>query len=553
MCTSDLIVDYSKSQSQDKTASAVSVLLELSAADDIDGFRSIVEQEGFDVDVNRSGLWYGRSIGSKKMRLEERTPLMIASMFGSKHVLKFIIGLNHVDVNKSCGSDKATALHLAVIGGSTSCVEVVKMLVNASADCNCSDANGNRPIDLIPFAFGSCFSSKRKFLELILSGQSDNEVLFVLSELVNNLENLEKEEKVLPLVKKEYPVDLSLPDINNGIYNTDEFRMYTFKIKPCSRAYSHDWTECPFVHPGENARRRDPRKYHYSCVPCPEFRKGVCRQGDNCEYAHGIFECWLHPAQYRTRLCKDEVGCNRKVCFFAHKIEELRPLHPSTGSALLSPRSLSDVSSISPFSLGSPSIMIPHSPTGQSQTLWSNQASPTMKVVNNRFRTTPNIQDFDFEAELMLADRYRQPNYDYFEESRINPLHQTMNYSSGFPTSPIRMTSSSSSSFGANQIMNSRSTAFAKRSQSFIDRGTVNRQSTMVPSKLSDWSSPDGKLSWGIQKDELNKLRKSASFGVRSSYGSPINDNNVAFDDDEHNFPLWLDDQIYTDQEQLVS
>ena len=60
--------------------------------------------------------------------------------------------------------------------------------------------------------------------------------------------------------------------------------MYSFKVKPCSRAYSHDWTECPFVHPGENARRRDPRRYSYSCVPCPEFRKGgACRKGDNCE------------------------------------------------------------------------------------------------------------------------------------------------------------------------------------------------------------------------------------------------------------------------------
>ncbi|KAH7655785.1 hypothetical protein IHE45_18G034800 [Dioscorea alata] len=49
--------------------------------------------------------------------------------------------------------------------------------------------------------------------------------------------------------KKEYPPDLTLPDIKNGIYGTDEFQMYSFKIKPCSCTYSHDWTECPFVHP----------------------------------------------------------------------------------------------------------------------------------------------------------------------------------------------------------------------------------------------------------------------------------------------------------------
>nr|DAD35624.1 TPA_asm: hypothetical protein HUJ06_006264 [Nelumbo nucifera] len=46
----------------------------------------------------------------------------------------------------------------------------------------------------------------------------------------------------------------------------------------------------------ENAKRRDPMKYNYSCVPCLEFRKGTFRQGDASEYAHGVFECWLHPA-----------------------------------------------------------------------------------------------------------------------------------------------------------------------------------------------------------------------------------------------------------------
>lgn len=598
MCTSYLIVE-SKGQNESKTVSDISVLLELAAADDLEEFRLLVEQKNFDVDIDDSGLWYGRTLGSKKMRLEERTPLMIASIFGSKKVLKFILGLNRVDVNKSCGSDRVTALHMAVAGGSNSCVEIVKLLLDASADANCLDVNGNRAVDLIPLVFGSSFNSRRKFLELMLNGYSDNDELCVLSELIDN--DIE-EKKVSPiLIKKEYPVDLSLPDMKNGIYNTDEFRMYSFKIKPCSRAYSHDWTECPFVHPGENARRRDPRKYHYSCVPCPEFRKGTCRQGDNCEYAHGIFECWLHPAQYRTRLCKDEVGCNRKVCFFAHKVEELRPLHPSTGSAVLSPRSLADMTSISPFSLSSPSIIIPSnspqqitpgasSPRGVPH--WSNQSSPTLKALNSRFRGAPSGQDLDIEAELIRLDRYRQQQLmddfahlsppsswtnklgftgDFFEEydmpagsnrksvellasglsleGRMNPLHQNMNYSSGLPSSPLRM-SSPSSSFGANQIINSRSAAFAKRSQSFIDRGTINRQSvssSMGPSQLADWSSPDGKLNWGIEKDELNKLRKSASFGVRRSPDSSLVANNQDHDvtfDEEHHLSPWLEEQL---------
>ncbi|CAN6485707.1 unnamed protein product [Victoria cruziana] len=43
--------------------------------------------------------------------------------------------------------------------------------------------------------------------------------------------------------KKEYPIDPSLPDIKNSIYTTDEFRIFSFKVRPCSRAYSHDWTD----------------------------------------------------------------------------------------------------------------------------------------------------------------------------------------------------------------------------------------------------------------------------------------------------------------------
>ncbi|GJN35827.1 hypothetical protein PR202_gb24637 [Eleusine coracana subsp. coracana] len=92
-------------------------------------------------------------------------------------------------------------------------------------------------------------------------------------------------------------------------YACDEFRMYEFKVRRCARGRSHDWTDCPFAHPGEKARRRDPRRFHYSGAACPDFRKGGCKRGDGCEFAHGVFECWLppgavpHPAlQGRHRL-----------------------------------------------------------------------------------------------------------------------------------------------------------------------------------------------------------------------------------------------------------
>lgn len=45
------------------------------------------------------------------------------------------------------------------------------------------------------------------------------------------------------------------------------------QVLPCSKRYCHDWTTCPFAHPGEKAKRRDPRAYTYTGVACPEMKK----------------------------------------------------------------------------------------------------------------------------------------------------------------------------------------------------------------------------------------------------------------------------------------
>jgi hypothetical protein len=608
-----------------------SLLLELAACDDLIGFKSVVEEEGHDVD--EASLWYGRRIGSKKMGFEERTPLMVAAMFGSKGVLNYILETGFVDVNRACGSDGATALHCAAAGGSAASAEVVKLLLDASADVNALDANGKRPSDLISLVLNSTSNLRKKKLDVMLKGFTCVEDPFSLFvQMGHEMDGQEQEEALTPRVskdgteKKEYPVDLSLPDIKNGIYSTDDFRMYTFKVKPCSRAYSHDWTECPFVHPGENARRRDPRKYHYSCVPCPEFRKGSCRQGDSCEYAHGIFECWLHPAQYRTRLCKDETGCTRRVCFFAHKPEELRPLYASTGSAVPSPRSFSantsalDMGSITPLALGSSSMLMPSNstppmtPSGPTSpmggTMWQNHSSmvpPTLQLPGSRLKSALSARDMDLDIELLGLENHRRRQQQLMDEisglsspsgwnsplsnasafaaspgdrtgelnrlGRMNGINlddifgsldpallpqlqglsmdvsapqlqsptgmkmfQNMNqqlrssYGTSLSSSPVR----ASSSFGvdpsgaaAATVLNARSAAFAMRSQSFIERSSVKGHSGLsspgasaMHSTLSDWGSPDGKLDWRLQGEELNKLRKSASFGFRSNGSS---------------------------------
>ncbi|KAK3407853.1 hypothetical protein EUGRSUZ_J00202 [Eucalyptus grandis] len=627
-----------------------SALLELAASDDLSSFKSEVEEKGCDVD--EASFWYGRRIGSKKMGFEERTPLMISALFGSTKVLKYIIETARADVNRSCGSDKVAALHCAAAGGSSSSLEIVKLLIEASADINSVDGNGNRPLDVLAPAGKSRCNSRNKFVRSLLKGEN-----YVVEG--DQSFDIEGEEKLVALPKeggekKEYPVDVSLPDINNGFYSTDEFRMYAFKVKPCSRAYSHDWTECPFVHPGENARRRDPRKYPYSCVPCPEFRKGSCVRGDACEYAHGVFESWLHPAQYRTRLCKDETGCTRKVCFFAHKSEELRPVYASTGSAMPSPKSFSanalDMTTLSPLSLNSPSLPLPatstppmsplaasSSPKGMN--LWHNKINltpPSLQLPGSRLKTAMSARDFDFELEFLGLEKQASQRQQLIEEisrlsspshmwnsefgrtaelkptnlddafgsldtSLLSPLQgssmktstptqlqsptglkiSNLNQlrasypSSSLSSSPVRKTSSfgfDSSSAVAAAVMNSRSAAMTKRSQSFIDRGAVGQRSGLIGpanspprmSNLSDWGSPDGKLDWGVQGDELNKLRKSASFGFRNN--SMANPNNVASPSADEPDVSWVGSLVkdvappegypqylYIEQEQMVA
>ncbi|XP_054819793.1 zinc finger CCCH domain-containing protein 20-like [Prosopis cineraria] len=145
-------------------------------------------------------------------------------------------------------------------------------------------------------------------------------------------------------------------------FSTDQFRMFEFKIRKCPRGgRSHDWTRCPFAHPGEKARRRDPRKFQYSATPCPDFRLANCKKGDSCDFAHGVFECWLHPSRYRTQLCKDATNCRRRVCFFAHTPDQLRILTRGLGEAsALSPirRSLDPSSSSTSFISSPPSVPV---------------------------------------------------------------------------------------------------------------------------------------------------------------------------------------------------
>ncbi|KAM4091263.1 hypothetical protein ACJW30_09G123800 [Castanea mollissima] len=441
-----------------ETEDTFASLLDLAANNDIEGFKRSVERDPSGID--EIGLWYGRKKGSKQMVNERRTPLMVAATYGSIDVMKLILSLSDADVNRPCGHDKSTALHCAASGGAVNAIDAVKLLLVSGADPNLVDANGHRPVDLIVVppklqdvklslrelltTNGPCIEHNLTVLTGTLSmnssplSSSPDNGSPSASDFISSPTKLKFGDYSISSAseKKEYPVDPSLPDIKNSIYSTDEFRMYSFKVRPCSRAYSHDWTECPFVHPGENARRRDPRKFHYSCVPCPDFRKGACRRGDMCEYAHGVFECWLHPAQYRTRLCKDGTSCARRVCFFAHTAEELRPLYVSTGSAVPSPRSSTSgatamdfaaAMSLLPGSPSSVSVMSPSaftppmspSANGMSHSGWPQPNVPALHLPGSNFQSSrlrSSLNARDIPAEDFDMD------FDVQQQQLINEL-----------------------------------------------------------------------------------------------------------------------------------
>ncbi|KAK3137610.1 hypothetical protein QOZ80_5BG0454560 [Eleusine coracana subsp. coracana] len=552
-----------------KDSASASLLLELAASDDLAAFRRAVEDDKSSA-LDAACHWYGPSAAasssssSLRPRLELRTPAMVAALYGSTAVLSYVLSSAPSEAARASPTDGATPLHLAAAAGASNAVAAAHLLLAAGASAYALAFSGLRAGDLLPHR---STSTTTKSLRVLLKSPSA---------AASPTSSPKKSPSSpppppLPEQRKEYPPDLTLPDLKSGLFSTDEFRMYSFKVKPCSRAYSHDWTECPFVHPGENARRRDPRRYSYTCVPCPEFRKaGACRKGDACEYAHGVFECWLHPAQYRTRLCKDEVGCARRICFFAHKPDELRAVNPSAVSVGMQPNT----------GVASSPRSSPPNPGGLVDML-NNQVAWPSSPVSSRLKTALSGREMDFDlGDLLALDQYQQQKLsspratswgsaaargssgvpDYADllgsvdpAAMLTQLHALSLKQAGdmpsaaaygsmamdthmMPSSPM---ASANTAFAldhhnsmAKAIMTSRASAFAKRSQSFIDRTggrapppPAARSSLMSPAPatvLSDWGSPDGRLDWGVQGDELSKFRKSASFAFRGRQSPPM-------------------------------
>ncbi|KAK8651308.1 hypothetical protein V6N13_140915 [Hibiscus sabdariffa] len=413
-------------------------LLELAANNEVDGFKRWIEHDPFGVD--EVGLWYGRQKGSKQMVNEERTPLMVASTYGSIDVIKLILSSSDADVNRVCGRDKSTALHCAASGGAVNVIDVVKLLLAAGADVNMVHANGHLPVDVI--VVPPKLQAVKLTLEQLLATESsgfdrDSKVSAVdnssspplspsqendlLSSGSDSPMKSRPSDAPISLVpeKKEYPIDPSLPDIKNSIYSTDEFRMYSFKVRPCSRADSHDWTECPFVHPGENARRRDPRKFHYSCVPCPDFRKGACRRGDMCEYAHWCFRMLATPCSVSDPAVQ---GCTSGAT--AMDFAAAMSLLPGSPSSV-------SVMSPSPFT---PPMSPSMNGMSNSNVGWPQPNVPALHLPGSNLQSSRLRSSFN-ARDIQAEDFHLLPDFDLHK-------HQLMNEFSGL-TQP----SMSSSSF----------------------------------------------------------------------------------------------------------
>ncbi|GJN34999.1 hypothetical protein PR202_gb23720 [Eleusine coracana subsp. coracana] len=508
-------------------------LLELAAEDDAAALVDLLAAHPSLAD--EPAPWYSPSRGAEPL-----TPLMVAALYGSVSCLDALLSPPYLaDPNRASPSSLSTALHFAAAGGAPSAPAAVSRLLAAGADPTLQDHIHRRPSDLVALPPNS--------LPL------RNHLLSLLG------------------ARKEWPPDPSLPDIKAGAYASDDFRMYSFKVRACSRAYSHDWTECPFVHPGENARRRDPRKFHYSCVPCPEFKKGGgCRRGDMCEYAHGVFESWLHPAQYRTRLCKDGVGCARRVCFFAHTPEELRPLYVSAagssrGGAMELAAAMGMGSFTPPLSPASgaggggtgawpqqpsvPALCLPGSAgnlhlsrlrtslSARSVAVdellaaveYDGLGSPaSVRSARGKVLVPSNLDDlFSAEMAASRSPRYADQGGAAFSPTRksalLNQFQQQQSLISPRATASVNPepVSPMSSRLLAALAQREKMQQQILRSMSSRDLGSSASilVGSPVGSSWSKWGNPSGSGTpdWGADDEELDRLKRSSSFELRSN------------------------------------
>lgn len=72
------------------------------------------------------------------------------------------------------------------------------------------------------------------------------------------------------------------------------------QVLPCSKRFCHDWVTCPFAHPAEKAKRRDPRAYTYTGVACPDQKKVRSKAQPIDEGRDSSHASLTHPFSWRA-------------------------------------------------------------------------------------------------------------------------------------------------------------------------------------------------------------------------------------------------------------
>eukprot|EP00798_Chlamydomonas_sp_ICE-L_P020579 gene20579-27376_t len=333
-------------------------------------------------------LYWGENDGdtsiSTSCSVKSRTPLMVAAYHGALRVLALLLSKG-ADTTAACEMGTAEALAYSSQDNAQSKEIVLAMLKDASMNRHALDPEVSAPSSHASLV--SLSEPSHHTPEVGMHAHPQPMTSFPRNWQPQGQMATPQGSSFRRVHTSKYPTsELTRPE-----YSNDTFRLFCYK----------------------NARRRDPRDYHYCAQACPDYKQGFCVRGDACCYAHGIYECWLHPSKYRTQLCKDGTNCDRPVCFFAHSLGELRspshiweptpdgllavqhpPIGPKSGesSCAHSQGGASNAHSV----LGERSLLSPSTPSQQS-------ASP--RVLAERLGP---VSPFSFRKEALPAE-YKTP------------------------------------------------------------------------------------------------------------------------------------------------
>ena len=293
--------------------------------------------------------WEDESAGVKS----KRSMLQLAAEVQAAKCVQLLLEAG-ADPRLASPSDGKTPLHLACQAKpSMASARVIAMLVQHGADRDAVDFEGNKPghaLERMSLPLSHASSTSPSVTSAFddaasvasdVSGVSSDTTATTTTAATNATSvtsfSLERQKSTqsqenhglhsrLATSKGALVTDVADLELMDGVdYGCAHFRMFHYKVDMCPHEDCiHDTDACPYVHPGDKSRRRNPGLVNYQPVPCPHFRKGNCRLGDACPLSHGVFECWLHPVKYRTQLCTEGSKCAREVCFFAHSLDELR-------------------------------------------------------------------------------------------------------------------------------------------------------------------------------------------------------------------------------------